>query len=291
MAKSCYWAGGFSGATTAWATAGNWAGLSVPVSTDTVVLPAGIAYGIAGYNASAVALTRFVIEEGYSEDIGSGNTALRIDADTVDLAGSGTIFLEINRSTTVDVTKAGPSGGAGTFGLSLTGGSNAALRSRLSSNQTVGVAASIGDSARFTAVTIGGAGTVTLGEAVTMTSLTIDGGVVYNSSGASGVVINAGTVYHRKGDITALTQRGGTLNLESGDTITTMSLYDGFNVKLDNNVKGVTVTTLHIYGAGTISDPNGRMTVTNATQLHGIEHESVTWTRPPDYTIQFGAIP
>jgi hypothetical protein len=282
-----YWEG--TGST--FQTATNWKSNAGISTGDKAIFTTGGSYGVAGSNAAALALGGFQVEEGYDQDIATKATYLQIDADTVELAGGGTIYLNVNRSTTVDVTKAAAAGTANTFGTVLTGGSNAALRAILGSNEALGIAPYAGESARFTAITISGSGTVAIGDAVTVTTLTIDGGTVTNKSGATTMTISDGTVTHTGGTVTTLNQYGGTLYVDSGDSITTLNAYDGFDLKLTRNVKGVTVGTLHIYGAGTVDDPYNKLTVANAIQYHGVDYEDVTWNRHPDFTITFGALP
>jgi hypothetical protein len=284
MPNTIYQGGSGTGLTaTSYSTKTNYVGGTVPVNGDTVFIPAAAAYGITGMSATAL-LAAFREDERYTGAIGTATAPLSVDTDAAVLAGTGTQFIKIRNSTTVDVLECG-SGSNTAYGLSLTGAGNAALRIAAGAG-TVGVAANAGETGGFTATTVS-TGEVTLGLGLTTSTINVDGGAVEVHCGSSTFNQFGGQVHYDEGKPVNVNLRGGTLYYSTGSTSTTVNLYAGSALDASLNMAGAVIGTLKINAPCTINDPNGRLTFTNPVEYHGINYKDVTWNRPAHFKLAY----
>lgn len=248
-------------------TATNWSDDTAPGSTDSAVFPALSAAAtkdVNGADFSAVLLVDLSFEYNCALNFGSRVTALHVDADYVDYAASGIAFLQIDNSTAVRVTNCGSAGSTSTYGLSLTGASNALLILDPGAAGRVGVAAMGGETAAFTTIKVN-SGIVDVGDSVTCTTMAVMGGQVKVYSSLTTYTQTSGTARINAGTPTTVNLYEGTLYYNSAAAApTTVNLYDG---SLDFSEAGSLAdwssVTLNWYG-GNIVDPGN---VCNAKPL------------------------
>lgn len=257
-----------------YSTSGNWSPSGVPSAGDTVRLPAGGGDITAGLNQSAVAIDAFIVEEGYSGDIGSDAGYLQLDTDVFIYHGTGVAYVDLG-STTVspDIVKAADAQD-GEHGLYLKGSGIATLSI---TQGDVGLAALVGETATATTVRVMESGAkCELGPGCTLTTVTNNAGELLLRAAATTLNVVGGTTRTREtGAITTVNQYGGTIYPQSSGTITTHNLYGG---TADFSHSGIprTVTTLNQHARTTselIYDP-AVLTITN----HGTPERAVRRT-------------
>jgi len=244
---------------------GNWSG-SKPATGDTAIMPDGNTVAVAGADVTAYELAEWTVRAGYSGTIGSRTagaiTNLQVDADTVNLAGSGTAYINLTGVATCNVTAAAAgSPSTGLYGLTLSGATIGTLKIDLDSGQSVGVAALAGQTCTATNIDIDGAGTVVLGSGLTTTTVTIAGtGTVYIDCAYTTLTISGSpTVYQRSGTGTTLLAYGGRFYNNTSSAITTTSVFDGASVILTDGPQDREMTNINVYGDGAFDDSNKRL--------------------------------
>jgi hypothetical protein len=112
-------------------------------------------------------------------------------------------------------------------------------------------------------------GTVTLGTAVTLTTVTKNGGDAYVNGAATTITNGAGDLYHTTGAVTTITHSGGTWYDLGSSTYTTMTINNNAVYNADGNVAAKTVTTMNLNDEGVIVDTSDRLTITNPLAFKG----------------------
>ncbi len=129
---------------------------------------------------------------------------------------------------------------------------------------TVSVAVDPTETSKF--LTINNRGNLVLGTGVTLTTVTNNGGTARVASGLTTFTQSAGSsTFVGSGTVSALTLQGGSAALNSTGTITALNVY-GANAVLANNPAPRTVTTVTLYAGATLNLNNGvknSITITN----------------------------
>lgn len=254
--------------------ADNWSLRAIPVATNDVIVPATATGYIYGYDASAVALNSFTIEDGCSAVIGAPDKTLQIDlADSKNyyLGGTGETHLSITGATaTVRVTQAGAGSGTGTFGLNLTTGEagQTIIVECKSAGEKVGIAARGGTTMTAPTVRVMG-GDVKIGAGTTLTTLYTSGGNVVDEAAVT----------------TYTTEKAGTASLGKIATVTTLNVGKGTRFYYDSSGTATAVhgqgiidasrvyvartwTDTDLYAGSRLIDPYKSITHTNAITLN-----------------------
>lgn len=247
----------------AYSTAGNWSGAAVPVATDNVRFTAQYT-GIVttGLNQSAVALTSFLVEDGYSGTIGSLSLGyLQIATSRFEFSGTGESWINLGATAVSPQIFKTASNSAGKRGLYLKGTNITTLNIV---GGSVGVAMVHGDVSTITTVRVLGSGSdLILGAGVTLTTIDVYAGKVLINCAATTVRVYGGEVRTREtGAITNLTVYGGTVYPESTGTITNWVQYGG-DVDFTRSGAARTITNWKHNGGSWRLDPN---VVTRTTQ-------------------------
>lgn len=263
-----------------YAKASNWTSLTggesdrVPLTGDSVVLPPESTRAIdTTLDQSAVLLVAFTKQPGCNISIGGSAAPLQIDSDSVSLAGSGTVYLNIDNPTSaVTITGAGVSNGAGQYGTHLSGtmtGQDIVIN--LTASQSVGIAALAGTTAACANVRVAGNGTVTLGAGLTLaTGLEVSGSPTVSTYCAI-TTLNRyeGTLYVMAGAVTTLNAYGnGRVYYNSSATLTMGNISGSAVLDFSGDMRAKTVTTLNLYHANGLNDPNGVVTYTNGVNFN-----------------------
>ena len=274
-ANTHIWDGG--GADAIYTTAANWQGDAAPEAGDSVILPAGNAKPIDGLTPNATALVTATIQPGYTGAVGSMTDGLpaplQLCATTFNLSGGGASHLDLkaNGTSTCNVAGAAGSPGTGRFGLSLTSADAIAnLNIDLDNGQSVGVAALAGQTASFTSINIDGSGSVTLGEGLTTTAITIagNGTVRIRCAHATLTISGSPTVYIESGGITTLIALGGRVFNNTTGTIVATTIFPGASVICTDGPQARAMTTITNYG-GLFDDSNAHTTWTAINRYCG----------------------
>ena len=112
-------------------------------------------------------------------------------------------------------------------------------------------------------------GTVTLGSAVTLTTVTKNGGDCYLNCAATTVTNGAGDLYHTTGALTTGTHSGGNWYDLGSATYTTLTTNNDAVYNADGNVAAKTITTLNMNDSSVIVDTADRLTFTNPIAFKG----------------------
>jgi len=241
----------WGGGTGAWGTAGNWTS-AVPLSNDTVLLPASTTQGVTSGQTTQNAVDPDLIwvQEGANYDIGSSGSELYISADLLKFEGGGKLFFKAG-DTGVDlaIIKArAATSGITSVTLNGTGTTDydaihiqrgiVALGSTM-----VGVTG-----APIITLTVGGDSSVTVGAGSTYTNYTQYGGTVTNNSTFTNTRIWGGT-FNQDTAVTGtlFDVYGGTANILFGGTHPTINVYGGM-VDFTRSASLKTITTLNMFG-------------------------------------------
>ena len=271
-----------------WDNAGNWSTGVVPVSADDVIVdrPVPILYGLA---QSAVTLTSLSITQKFRDSAqialpfrNAGGfeeflpTELAISATTVTIDTAAKLIkinLGINQST-ITVYRTGSSSETGRPALQIRGthASNTLQIIGSTSSETaadVGIAAN-GEAATFATVRQD-TGTLTIGAAgagaVTMTTLTKNGGRAAIYCAATTITNYAGDIYHYAGSLTTGTHYAGTWYDVGTSTYSTMVISSRYVA--DGNAGAKTITSTTVSAGGSIVDTSDRVTYTNPITWRG----------------------
>lgn len=262
-----YWVGGDSGNENSYNTAANWSGGAVPTTNDTVVIPRDAANNITGYDASAVTLTKFIVEEGCSITIGSTTTPLQVAPADFEFNGSGTSVFNFNGTNVNIVAGKTASPSAGLNGLYVKGTGIDSITVYGTAN--VGLAVLSGDTATVDSgadITVSGSAVLDIGRSVTLTGTTIkmNGGTCTSRSAIITLDKRAGTFTHYNGNATTVNNWGGIYYDQSNGTITTYNGGTTGQYLRERDLRDKTLTNTNLYGGTTFKDPNKTITFTNA---------------------------
>jgi hypothetical protein len=281
------WVGGDSGNENDWNTAANWSPSGVPAANDDVVVPAAAANDIDGYDASAVSLSSFRVEVGCTIAIGSAATDLQLDVggtgdSTVYLAGTGTMYLDIDNAARIDVAKAGSGAAAGSYNLHLVGLDNDAIYVAPSGSASrISLAAGSGETLESDDVVITN-GIVEIGSGVTKKDgasaipLRMSGGTVEANCPLGTVNKTGGSLTCEDGAVAAINEDGGTTYYKSGGTLTTLRVGEGGTFDASGCLGGATITNAYLYEAASLKDPLRKLTLTNGVELVRTTIDDVT---------------
>lgn len=292
MAKTVIWDG--TDADNDYQAAGNFAGAALPVTGDSAIIAAmdhADGTDIDGVDDSAVLLVGFTIEEGCSVDIGVHSvtgTYLNIDADNCYLDGDGTVLLQVDNCTAINVTGAGAAGADGTHGMYLKGDATT-LTIDLEENESVGLAPLSSETGTFTTTKITGSGDVTIGSGVTCTTLVIggDGTVKCHDTIATVTSDGATFTYTGAGMSTSLTVISGTTNYNGTGTIVALNVHSDGTVDFHNDLRAKTITTLTMYRGSTLDIRGSHVTITNAIATPDCSPTDVTIKCDPGQALNF----
>ena len=281
------------------ATAGNYVSAAVPETGDSLVIPAmahvaNTDIEVALTTLASVLLTAFTIKRGCYVDIGVPGivpTYMDIDADNIYLDPEGTVYLDIDNSTTINVVDCKTTTTIGAYGLYLKGNaSNAALNVASTNTGKIGVAVYASETMTITDTRID-TGTVVFGGGVTHTNLYVNGGVVTTEATATTTIttVTGGTLYIQAGTHSALTCNGGITHFNNG-TITAVTIRDGATLDMSQDGRTKTITdAINVSAGATFNDPNG----TIATPIFHLENctlADVTIVLPKNKQITIGTI-
>lgn len=255
------WIGGTTSSTTDWSVAANWSEAATPSTGDAVILPAAAGYGIDGYDASAALLISAVVRAGFSKTLGSAATALKLDTDAFDFAGSGVSYIDLNNCAAANITGAPAASGTGSYGLHLVGAGNTAI-SISPSTGSVGIASLPATTAGFTTIRVS-SGTVSLGSGLTDTTENVYGGTVTSNTSPTTLNQTGGTITKESGTLGTGNISGGVLYHNSSGTITQLNVSGSGKADFSKGTLPVTVTNCNVYGNGKVYDPFGRVTWSN----------------------------
>jgi hypothetical protein len=257
MAKKT-WVGTDSGNEGDINVAANWSPSGVPTTSDDVYFDSTSTQAVTGSLTalSAVVLSSVVID-GATYAIGTTAGYLELASPVLHVRSTtGTTYLDFGSVTAcaMVVDKASNLNVIGdtvNHTLDMNGG-------------TVNIAVPRGDSALVQTISKR-AGTLVVGEDVTLTTLNNDGGSTTLNSGGTTITMIGGTVTTRAGTWTTINCDGGNLFPNSNGTITTLNIDTGGIVDMTKSVESRTVTTLNLDGAGSIHYDDSYVTITTKT--------------------------
>lgn len=256
------WLGNDSGNEGDYSVTANWSLGAIPTTGDDVIVPAGSPSISAGLNQSAVAISDFIVEPGYTNLIGTKNAFLQIDPDVFDFAGSGQSFIDIGSAAIPVLIRQTKTLAAGQFGLHLDGSAITVLR------QITGQTRCHGQGG-FVATTIEIVnGEILVPAGSTLTNLKALGGTSRIEVAATLVEANNGAIVYTEGS-------GAVTTIQADNAALVYSSASG------------TVGTARVDGNGVISFLQSRTarTLTNAA-LSGtgriyLDTDYITLTNPP----------
>lgn len=240
-----------------WDTAGNWSTATIPLTNDTVILPAGNSYSLTTtLNQAAVDLDLLEIDAGYTGQVGASGTPLKIDADLVKHYGRGTLYYE--------------SDGAVTDWFIVNSMSNA-LAAYLDGDQItkitvqsgfVELAATLGTGAITTTLEVGGS--------ISGTDVIIHPKSASPSSAIVTTLHQTGGTVRSTGVITTANVSGGMLKQDTYG-IATLNVFPGGRVVYNSSEDNGILIAANVFEGG-ILDLSGtayRKTITTLTLHHG----------------------
>lgn len=284
----------------------NWAGGSVPVNSDDVIVENTDQSILYGLDQSAVTLASFTVRETFSGRIGNPNINQGgyIDYRAVTLSYGGITTLKINhnsgdpqqrfRITVGDndcaLTVAGPidstpqaygvvewDAGTGTHTIAVNNGS-IAIAPDTQDSVTVASLAAVdsavfaGPSATITAATLDGQSSALL--AKSPTTLTMNGASVAQIQAGAATTLDV-----QRG--TAIWQGGNITNLVVGSTA---------SVNFDEDKAAITITNATLYFQSALADNNGRVTFTNGIDLYKCGIEDIAISLGKHFTLSKSSI-
>lgn len=270
-----------------WSNADNWDTGAVPINADDVVIdrPISILYGLA---QSAVTLTSLTISARFDSTCQIGNlvrstagyeewraTELAIGATTVAITtSSGMVKLNFGTvQTAVTVYATGTAVETGRTACQLRGTHaanvlNVLSTTSISSDSTSDVGWGSNAETATVATVRQESGTLTIGSAVTLTTVTKTGGTSHVH--CAGTTLNhSGTTYLWSGAWTTITAAGGTIYDYSTSTYTTLTLNNNSVYDASRNPAAKTITNCSLNDTSVIIDTADRLTFTNAPAWRG----------------------
>lgn len=269
--------------------AANYSGNAVPSNGDTLILENSSVSILYGLDLSAVTLAALIVKMNYTGFVGLPKTNasgsypeyrpdyLQLSATAIDFGGgvgSGTGRFKLNVGTaqmTCNVYGTGSPVETDVEALLIKGthASNALNVNRGS----VGVAIFAGETATLSAwkaaYTANKAGDVSLrfGSGVTHTTGVQTGGTVETNSAITTVTKSGGTLTHKAGAITTLTNNEGPVISLGTGTITNYKGAKGSKLDKSRDLRGQTITNCTLYAGAEISDPGAALTFSNGVIL------------------------
>ena len=271
-----------------WASALNWSGEALPAANDDLLMPAELTATIHGSDTTGTVYSSLTIEAGCTAAVGTSANYLQIDVggtgdSVVDLAGSGSVYLDVDNAAEINVTGGSTSGGyaAGAWPINLKGLDNAECNIAPPADTDVKVqfANLAGDGAAECTAFVVAAGELTIGPSVTQAdgasavTITASGGAVYCRSAAGTVTLTGDADYCQVAGAVATihAMTSGTVEVLSETTITALHLGPHAHLDLTRGEGAVTVTDSTLYIARSsgakITDPANRLTRTNASTI------------------------
>lgn len=235
---------------------------------DDVVLDQALgedASGIAGYDGSSnVTLRSFIVGAAYDGTIGSADTWLKINADSVSINAESAQNIYIEGASGLGLEKLSVQSATGLYvkgivtGADITSGTvDFAASSSCAGSLTIGVGA-------------GGGPAVTLNSGMSLPAVIYQhGGSVTNYNDVVTLNLTNGTWTQAQGDITALRTNGGTCYWNAGN-ITTANLISG-GLDASGSVKSRRVNAVYLYPNATFSmnDKVGSVKITDRIYHYG----------------------
>lgn len=294
-------------ASSVFATTANWidlatgaAAAAVPGVSTTCIIPAAATVDVAGEaGSSSGTIDKFVVEDGCSVALGTDTVPLRLKLNstangigTVELGGTGTMFLQLEDAKDVHVTQAGSAPNTRDSATNIrhvtasTG--DTPLRIDCASNETIGIGAGEDNLAEFHPISIAG-GEVRLGESVTKQDgstapdMIVLGGTVENESAIGTLELGGGKFAHNEGAVATAKVYGGKLTYASDGTLAQGYVYGDGNFTLK---RAATITDMTAYGDSVLDDENGLATWTNPVEFpDGIESVKVKLGKGRKFTV------
>lgn len=258
------WLGDNAGNIGDWGVAANWSPSGVPTAGDDVRIPAGSEKISGSLNQSAVALGDVIVEDGYTNAIGTRTapadpTYLQIDPNFFRFEGTGVSYIDTGGTGSInpEIYKTATAGD-GLRGLYLKG-TNFSVVS-ISDGQ-VAIAGFHGESATVPTLRLLG-GSCWIGDGVTLTTLDIyDGDHVLRAAATTVNLYKGELLTREKGAITTVNVEGGTFTSDASGTITNLNINNG-TVDLTKSGIGRTVSNLKVNPKGSLFYDPAVITVT-----------------------------
>lgn len=276
-----------------WGLAGNWFLNSVPVDADNITIDARATNDlIYSLNQSSVDPATLNIYQSYTHSLGSVDSPLRISPVAMKIGlpsedgsrGSGPTLVNIDtgsNANTTDIYDSRTTGTSGLLPINLKG-AHASNVIRVHGG-TVGLAtARPGDTATYPSIHVNG-GTAIVGAGVTATTIQQNGGKLTLNVAATTVTQDGGTLETKGSGAVTTMYVGGTAKLNSTGTITTLEVRPGGKADFSGNTAARTVTTLRMYKGATLDLDNGvpgSITLTNPIEYHECGIQDVTIRTP-----------
>lgn len=286
--------------------ADNWSGNSLPVDGDEIVFDAGNIDLLFGLNLSAITPAAIVRTMNYTGRIGlpatneidpsnpypeyrsrylqlgnagdSTNTAITIGSG--EGAGSGRMYLDTGSGqVTINVYNTGPAEAEHAFVWKGTHASNEINVHR----GDMAIAPGESESATVATLRIGylenqtGDAAVDCGSGVTLTNLTMSGGVATIRSNTTSFELSAGTAELIDGSHTLLQIMGGELFYRSTGAIGTANIASGGRLDFSRDSRSRTVTNCQLYSRGELHDPFRSCVFSNGVDLYRTSIRDVTF--------------
>ena len=206
--------------------AANWSPSGVPGAADVVVIPSGSASITTGLDQSAVAITSFTVERGYSGTIGSATANLQLDTTGFTFSGTGLAYVDLGSQTVSPQIYNTATATTGNRGLYLIGTGIATLSVM---GGKVGLAFRHGTSATATTVrVVGSTAYLEVGTGTTLTNAIVDSGELVVRCAFTTATVYSGTfTTEGTGAGTTINLYAGTVTPNSTGTITTINQYGG----------------------------------------------------------------
>lgn len=260
------WLGDNTGNVGDWGVAANWSPSGVPVAADNVRIPAGSEKISGTLDQSAVALGDVIVEDGYTNPIGTRTapadpTYLQIDPNAFSFEGTGVSYIDTGATGSInpEIYKTAVAG-AGLRGLYLKG-TNFSVVSIVSGD--VSIAGFHGESATVPTLRLLG-GSCWLGDGLTLTTLDVYDGNHVLRAAATTVNLYKGNLLTREvGAITTFNVEGGILTSDSSGTITALTINGGKVDMLQSGVARI-VSTLKVNSGSFDYDPSVVTVTTHA---------------------------
>ena len=253
----------------------NWSLDLDPAVLDDVSITAELVqstHDIYGYDSTGDCgngINTFYIEDGCPINIGSEERPLKIKVDTdVRSWGTGTIHLHVTEGAgagheaNVYVFKAGKGAAAGKYNFNLTGATIDALYVQVAADEKVGIASQPGNTITCPVICIKN-GIVKIGNGVTGTTLTVEGGVVECWADIATVNVKGGIVHMHGQASTALNVTGGICYYyhAGDDTIATLTIGGEGAADFSRDSRSRTITNaVEMSRGATLYDPENTTT-------------------------------
>ncbi len=282
-----------------WNNADNWAEDNVPIAGDDVIFRNSANDCVYGIDQNGLVLASLTIDQSFTGNIGlprwnaTGGyneyreTHLKIQPTILTIGGgegggSGRIKIDTGTASaaTVVIENTGAAAESGLEAVLLTGAH--ASNSLTVRRGSVGVSVLPGQTGTQPTVRIGsianqtGDARVRIGSGVTLTTVTMAGGVVELNSAVTTITQTAGDLTHKAGAVTTIHIRGGTYRDRSTGTITTLNIASGGVYTRETETAGKTITNATATKGTVVKDPASTITWTNGLDLYQCRIADVT---------------